>query len=74
MSDITKQFEQKVAEVKTLADIKTLYTDTPSEHQYELMRIMKFRVMEIMEVELEKGVMTEGQYLEQCNRLRDIYP
>ena len=74
MSGITSEIQQKIDGVKTLDDVKTLFNETAEEDRYAMMKHLKFKVMEIMSEEVEKGLLTEGQYLSQCNHLRQIYP
>ena len=74
MSGITSEIQQKIDGVKTLDDVKTLFNETAPEDRYAMMKQLKFKVMEIMSEEVEKGLLTEGQYLSQCDTLNRIYP
>ena len=65
--------DESLQMVKSLEHFQSLYETIPRKNRYSFMKKAKFRVMEIMEEDLNKGLIKEGEYLSGCNTLRKIY-
>ncbi len=68
-----KSEDEAIEQLESLADFKCLYEITPVKKRYQLMKKMKYRIMDIMGDEVEKGLLSEGEYIAGCNNLKRIY-
>jgi hypothetical protein len=68
--------DESIQRAKSLEHFKSLYESIPRNNlveRYTFMKKAKFRILEITEEDLNKGLINEGQYLSGCNTLRRIY-
>ena len=68
--------EESIKRAECVEHFKSIYESIPCNNlveRYTFVKKCNYRVLELMEQELNKGLLNEGEYLRGCNKLRRFH-
>jgi len=73
---INLSVDESIQRANCVEHFQSLYESIPRNNlveRYTIRRKFNFRILELLEEELNKGLLNEGQYLRGCNKLRSFH-